>query len=237
MRTKTKISILSALMVLSMFAMAVMPASASPGTTTATEETATDNPDPSTSGAVITEGGNITNVDLEVDSYTERWAGFYGDVTGTINLTDGTYSLYNWTWTPASEGEVIASTADSGIAWADLQNGVAVDVDNSSMGWDFSSGSDTAVLTFTDSDTFIIGNTTMTTAPAAATCGTTGYKTGIVVDVVNTSIVDTDNFLFVVNIQNDGTTFNNGTHDFEMIVPTNDTVGETETYYFYVELS
>ncbi len=227
MRTKTKISILSALMVLSMFAMAVMPASASPGATTATEGTATD-PGPTASAAVTTEGGNITEVNLEADTYTERWAGFYGNVTGNISLGSESADLYQWEWTPASEGEVIASTDGSGITWASLENGSATEVD---IAWSFtSSGSDNATAAFTDSDTFTIGDTTMTSAPAVATLGTS-YKTGIVKD--NTTVIDTDDLLFVVNIINDGTTFNSGTHDFEMMVPT----GTTETYYFYVELS
>lgn len=228
MKTKTKIVILSALMVLSMFAMAVMPVSASPGTTTATKGSSTDAA-PTASTGVATEGGNITEVDLDADSYTERWAGFYGDVTGNISLGNGSSDLYQWSWTPATEGEVIASTAGSGITWASLENGTAAEIDDK---WSFSSVSDTAVLAFVSSDTFTIGDKTMTNAPAAATLGSSGYKTAIAKD--NTTVIDKTDLLFVVSIINDGTTFNSETHDFEMMVPT-PTTG-AETYYFYVEL-
>lgn len=230
MKTKMKGLFLSALMVLSIFAMAAVPVSAGPGTTTATEGSST-NPCPTNSTAVNTEGGKITEVDLAADSYTERWAGFYGDVTGTISLGDGSADLYQWNWTPASEGEVIASTASSGLTWASLVNGAKADVDNL---WGFSSGSDQAVDAFGSTDTFTIGDQTMANAPATQTLGSSAYKTAIVNDGANESKTD---FLFVVNIINDGTTFNGETHDFEMIVPTNGAIDETENYYFYVELS
>jgi hypothetical protein len=233
MRTKTKILILSALMVISMFAMAVMPVSASPGTTTITENAST-NPGPTASSGVTTEGGNITNVDLVADSYTERWAGFYGNVTGTINLTDGTDSLYSWDWTPATEGEVIASTEDTNIDWANLANGTAADIN--SKWFSGSSASDNASNTmFGSTSTFTIGDRTMTNAPAVNTGGSSAYLTAIVKDIE--SVASKNDLLFVANIINDGTTFNSGTHDFEMMVPTNAAIGATETYYFYVELS
>lgn len=230
MKTKMKGLFLSALMVLSIFAMAAVPVSAGPGTTTATEGSST-NPCPTNSTAVNTEGGKITEVDLAADSYTERWAGFYGNVTGTISLGSGSADLYQWTWSPADEGEVIASTDGSGITWASLVNGAYSDVDTQ---WGFSTGSDKAEYAFTCSDTFTIGDKTMTGAPAATTLGTSAYKTGIVKD--NTTVTAKADLLFVVNIDDDGTTFNGETHDFQMIVPTNSAVGASENYYFYVEL-
>ena len=230
MKTKMKGLFLSALMVLSIFAMAAVPVSAGPGTTSASGGSST-NPGPTASTAVTTEGGKITEVDLTADSYTERWAGFYGNVTGTISLGSGSADLYQWTWTPASEGEVIASTDGSGITWASLVNGAASEVDTQ---WGFSSGSDQAADAFGGSNSFTIGDETMTGAPATDTLGTDAYKTAIVKD--NSTVTAKADLLFVVNIINDGNTFN-GIHDFEMIVPTNDAVDQTENYYFYVELS
>jgi hypothetical protein len=229
MKNKTKGLFLSVLIALSILAIIVAPVSAIPGSTTATEVTST-NPDPTASGAVVTEGNEITEVNLTVDSYTERWAGFYGNVSGSISLSDGSHDLYNWTWAAASGGEVIASTANTGIDWANLANGAVTDVDSV---WGFSSGSDRAVDTFNDQDTFTIGEQTMTNAPAVITGDDTksDYLTAITNDGANSAKND---FQFVVGIINDGTTFNGETHDFEMMVPTDETVGET--YYFYVEL-
>ena len=230
MKTKMKGLFLSALMVLSIFAMAAVPVSAGPGTTSASEGDNT-NPGPTASAAVSTEGGKITEVNLTADSYTERWAGFYGNVTGTISLGDGSADLYQWTWTPADEGEVIASTASSGITWASLVNGAAADVDTR---WGFSTGSDQAADAFGDTLTFTIGDQTMTNAPSTATLGAGTWETAIVNDGATAAKTD---FLFVVNIDNDASAFNSEIHDFEMIVPTNDEIDATENYYFYVELS
>ena len=148
-------------------------------------------------------------------------------MSGSINLTDGTYSLYSWTWTAATEGEVIASTSDS-ITWASLTNGTATAIDEA---WGFT-GSDKADGMFTTTNTFTIGETTLTTAPAVTTTGL--YNTSIVND--NDGATGKTDHLFVVSIINDGTTFNDETHNFEMIVPTNAAIEQTETYYFYVEL-
>lgn len=230
MKTKMKGLFLSALMVLSIFAMAAVPVSAGPGTTSATEESST-NPDPTASGTITTQGGEISNVTLVADSFTERWAGFYGNVTGTISLGSaeaGTADLYKWDWTVADEGEVIASTSNS-ITWADLVNGAAAEVDAANA-WNFDSGSDKAADTFVDdTGSFTIGDATAAAAPLALTEG--GYNTGIIKDA--TTVTGKGDLLFVVSINTGGTTFNGETHDFEMIVPT----GATENYYFYVELS
>lgn len=223
--------ILAAIMVASVFAMAmpgIVSALPQGATVTAgTEERATV----VSPGNDTTEGGNLTQVDLDVDSMTERWAGYYGNVTGNISLGDGTDDIYQWTWTPYDEGEVIASTAGSGISWDALENGAATDVDTQ---WGFSSGSDQAEDAFADFTTFTIGDQTMTDCPAEDTNGAGAFKTAIVKD--NTTVTAKTDLLFVCPIDNDGATFNNEVHDFEMIVPTKDAIDQTEQYYFYVEL-
>lgn len=61
--------------------------------------------------------GNITEMDLTAFSTTQSWAGYYGNVTGTIQLADAEdHVLYNWSLT-SPEGEVFASTNDT-INWA-----------------------------------------------------------------------------------------------------------------------
>jgi hypothetical protein len=228
MKNKTKGLFLSVLIALSILAIVVAPVSAIPGSTSVSLGTAT-NPAPAASGEVVTEGNEITEVNLTVDSYTERWAGFYGNVSGSISLSDGSHDLYQWTWTATNEGKVIASTAGSGIDWANLANDDATTADTA---WGFGSVSDQVEDTFTENAAeFTIGGQTITGAKAVTTGGSSGYKTAITNDGATLAKGD---FQFVVSIINDGTTFNTETHDFEMMVPTDETAGET--YFFYVEL-
>ena len=64
--------------------------------------------------------GNITRTDVNAYSTTRSWQGYFGNVTGTIQLADSADKvLYNWTLaTP--EGEVYAST-NSTITWTNIQ--------------------------------------------------------------------------------------------------------------------
>ena len=49
-------------------------------------------------GAVPAQAGNITELMINGFSTTQSWQGFYGNVTGTIQLADADYDfLYNFT--------------------------------------------------------------------------------------------------------------------------------------------
>ncbi len=72
-------------------------------------------------GEIPAIAGNITEL-LFPDSSgtTQSWAGYYGNVTGTIQLADNKDNvLYNWTLA-SPEGEIFASTNNS-ISWYNLQ--------------------------------------------------------------------------------------------------------------------
>ena len=78
---------------------------------TAPNDTASSNP---------AYGGNITRADFTGYSTTRSWQGYFGNVTGTIQLADSNDKvLYNWTLANP-EGEVYAST-NSTITWGNIQ--------------------------------------------------------------------------------------------------------------------
>jgi len=61
--------------------------------------------------------GNVTELTLTAFTTTQSWQGYYGNVSGTIQLADGSDNvMYNWSLT-SPEGEVYASTNDS-VNWA-----------------------------------------------------------------------------------------------------------------------
>ena len=63
--------------------------------------------------------GNVTEITLYGISTTKAWAGYYGNITGTITLEDAAgYVFYNWT-ALEPKGEIYASINDT-ISWADI---------------------------------------------------------------------------------------------------------------------
>ena len=64
--------------------------------------------------------GNITNMDVTGYSITQAWQGYFGNVSGTVQLADsGDNVMYNWSLA-SPEGEIYASTNNS-ITWAYIQ--------------------------------------------------------------------------------------------------------------------
>jgi hypothetical protein len=64
--------------------------------------------------------GNITGINIQGFTTTAAWQGYYGNVTGTIQLADAADNvLYNWTLA-SPEGEIFASTNNS-IDWTSIQ--------------------------------------------------------------------------------------------------------------------
>ncbi len=64
--------------------------------------------------------GNITEVTLSGIQTTQTWQGYFGNVSGTIQLADANDNvMYNWSLANPS-GEVYAST-NSSISWTNIQ--------------------------------------------------------------------------------------------------------------------
>ena len=64
--------------------------------------------------------GNVTYLGISAFSTTQSWQGYFGNVTGTIELTDNqNNTMYNWSLVEPS-GEVYAST-NSSFTWTNIQ--------------------------------------------------------------------------------------------------------------------
>ncbi|MFA5857111.1 MAG: hypothetical protein WC867_07140 [Candidatus Pacearchaeota archaeon] len=63
--------------------------------------------------------GNVTELNIFGFSTTQTWQGYFGNISGTIQLADGSgRAMYNWSATNP-EGEVFASLNDS-LIWTNL---------------------------------------------------------------------------------------------------------------------
>ncbi len=185
-----------------------------------------------TNASVTTEGGNVTNADLNSNTSTVKWAGFWGNITSALVLSPGVgqASLYSWAWAPANGGEVCSVPAASGFDWANVASVATTDIDTM---WGFNvSDADSAANTLTDSACAItIGGTPVTTVGNKTGVG--GFETCAVSDSATSLKSD---FAFCADIASAGTLFNNQTGNYELIMPTNNTVGGTETYYAWLDL-
>ncbi|MCX8200142.1 MAG: hypothetical protein N3G76_01600 [Candidatus Micrarchaeota archaeon] len=177
-----------------------------------------------------TEGGNVTNMDLSQNATTTKWAGYWGNVSGNIFLGQATSVFYKWKWAPANGGVVCAVAAPSGFNWATVQSVVAAVIDTI---WNFGTATDNAANTLTQSSCNVkIGDTTVSSV--GNTTGVGGFQTCAVAD--SAAPAAKSDLAFCVNISAAGNLFNGQTGNYELLVPTNRTVGTTETYYFWMEM-
>ncbi len=77
-------------------------------------------PTNSTSGSHGAYAGNVTELNIGGGSVTQAWQGYFGNVSGTLQLADANNNvLYNWSLASPS-GEVYASTNQT-ITWTNIQ--------------------------------------------------------------------------------------------------------------------
>ncbi|MFN7991406.1 MAG: hypothetical protein U0R44_04590 [Candidatus Micrarchaeia archaeon] len=176
-------------------------------------------------GSDVTEGGNITVVNVSGMQLTDKWAAYYGNVSGSIILGDPLSQVYVWTWTPSTGGEVCLSEGSAfNFATAGTSTGSAVDLAYGFTGTDADSGNNTfsgsCNLTFASSS--VTGTQFINDASAYDTC------------LVNSGGAAKANLAFCTKMGS-SPAYNSAPANYEVMVPTSTGTG-TETYYFYFEL-
>ena len=235
-----------------------IPFGANVGTATTSRKIA-DTPG-SYSGAYA---GNISGFNLNSESITNTWQGYYGNVTGTITLDDASnYTMYNWSLQSPS-GEVYS--ANQSINWQNIQcfnftaNGtLANNVDNtdaiagatSLTGWNMThienmtgivwNSADGLNETFTYSGaqghtSFVTDDEQFTTGECLTTriYGDTGA--GVQTEFEEALLWDPANYVLVFTsiLEDNILGFDNAYHDFEMIVLENGHSGDTQATTYY----
>jgi hypothetical protein len=94
--------------------LAVTPSGANVNTLNSTSATA------AAPSSVAAQAGNVSELNIFGYSVTQSWQGYNGNVTGAIQLADGSnFVMYNWS-VISPQGEVFAST-NSSIQWGNIQ--------------------------------------------------------------------------------------------------------------------
>ncbi len=220
---------------------------------------------PDTPSSVPALAGNVTEINIEGVTATQSWQGYFGNVTGTIQLADGSDNImYNWSLA-SPEGEIYASTSNS-ISWANVQclnysadgshsNEAGNGGTTSQYGTNLTQLESLFNMEFDDVDgineTFnLIGANTHDLFYASSLEFQEGecQSTRLFSDI---GVGENDKFeevllyepasqaiIFTSLLDEDVLGFDGRTHDFEMLVAEDGhgTDTSTTTYYFYVEL-
>ncbi len=219
--------------------------------------------DPAGSSQAV--AGNVTELNLYGYTSTQSWQGYYGNVTGTIQLSDGGDNvLYNWS-DMNPKGEIYASTSNS-VSWTDIQcfnftakgtfaNDSANRGGTSKYGLNLTQLETNFSIPFNSVDS--VNNTFNLSGPgnhatfytnnlefADGTCQSTRLYTslgkGVSGDFEEVLLYDplSRNVVYTSLLNQNILGFDNRTHDFEMVVPEDGhgTNTATTSYYFYVEL-
>ena len=175
------------------------------------------------------EGGNVTNVNVSGTSITGRWAGFYGNISGGVKLTDSVAnSFYEWTVSDMT-GAVVYATNTTVADWtgANIAPATYAQMPSYVVG----DVTDTYNATFTASELF-----TSSSLSEANTNFTNTWQNGAQGTLRTYSLYSAaDNaIIFAGKAQNDVNSFKGtNTTDYQILVPATSAVSN---YNFYLEL-
>ena len=186
--------------------------------------------------------GNITEVTVTGYTTTQTWQGYFGNVSGTVQLADASDNvMYNWSLADP-EGEIYASTSNA-VAWASIAcfdfatNGETLETSFNIASDDVDGVNETFAAT--NHDMFYTNNIQI----VADSCMSVQLydSTGASVDGNFEEVLlwDGSDVVFTSILEEASVNgFDNGDHDFQMLVleDGHGTDTSTTTYYFYVEL-
>ncbi|MFA5764432.1 MAG: hypothetical protein WC915_06510 [archaeon] len=202
--------------------------------------------------------GNITELGVSGFSVTQSWQGYFGNVTGTIQLADnGDNVMYNWSLA-SPEGEIYASRLST-INWYNIQClGDELGVNFTTLETDYGIANDDVdgvneTFTWTGShengenlshDLFYTNNIEFLAGECASThlfadSNSSEDSTFQEVLLLDNSSISSTNVVFASILDEENPLgFDGRAHDFEMLVLENghSTDTATTTYYFWVEL-
>ncbi len=180
-------------------------------------------------GTATTEAGNVTEVNVSGTAITTRWAGFYGNISAGLVLSDAANNkFYEWTVSDVS-GSVVYAANTTVSDWS-TTNIVAATVADMPA---FLTGTtaDNYTNTYNAQETF-----TSATYSIANTNYATTYSSGAAGNLKSYSLkATTENALiWAGKALDDETAFDGGQVDYQILVPVDGTT--TTTYNFYLEL-
>lgn len=208
------------------------------------------------------QAGNVTQLDIYGYSTTQTWQGYFGNVSGALELTDASNNtFYNWSLA-SPEGEVYAST-NSTIDWPSIQcfnftatgaggaetagetnlggvNVTTLETQFGIEGGDVDGVNETFSFPVNGHDQFYTGNLQFSDGECPST--KIFSQGGAIDDQFEQALLyepNTGSVVFAAILESESVTgFNGADNDFQMLVLENGHGGDTDTttYYFFVEI-
>lgn len=184
--------------------------------------------------------GNITELEINGKVNSQYWQGYYGNISGVIELVDSNQNVfYNWS-DQFPTGEVYATRAyDVNFATIACADSTDISIEESLVGQN-SNDSDSITNTFTlqTHPTFYSGLNQITedSCPSTNVYDNSGIQNSYFYEILLSDAAS--NIVYTSIIENNIIGFNSKAHDFEMIVAENGKNANIQTtpYYFYLEL-
>ncbi|MGV8087054.1 MAG: hypothetical protein ACP5N1_05485 [Candidatus Woesearchaeota archaeon] len=185
---------------------------------------------------------NITELSFDTQVVTNTWQGYYGKLTGNIQLTDANASvMYNWELVSPT-GEVYATRSPS-VEWSNIRcaNISELMQEDILLGVP-SNASDSVVNTFNNNSNFDEFFTGFNKINISQNCyaihlnDETGAQS---TDYAEVLLSDSSLIVYTAMLDPNALGFDGNDYDFEMIVGENGHNDDTTmtTYYFYLEIS
>jgi hypothetical protein len=183
-------------------------------------------------------------MNLNGNTITNTWQGYFGNVTGKIVLGNSNNNTF-YDWNAASpHGEIFATRTSSTPTWTSIRcaNVTNILAEDTYLGANQTADVDSVNNTFLNSSSFnqfYVGSVNINTSQncfATRMYNASGVKS--TANFAEVLLSDTSNMIYTSIIDQATIGFDNRTHQFEMLVGENGHGGDTATtaYYFYVEL-
>jgi len=186
---------------------------------------------------VTTEGGNVTDVNLTSNASTEKWVGFYGNVSGNLLLSKGTgAALYVWTWSPTNMSKVCVSLNAAWTYWSALASPTTATMDTL-FGFTTAADADTITKTLvtTCSQTYTASGAV--TGKGNYTNDATGAKAWETCSFSRGAEAAQEDYVFCVNMSTAKTAAVGGYWTYQVMAPIQSTINYFDQYFFYTELT
>ncbi len=218
MRKNVLLTVLAVVLLLSTYAVAE-PTSA--GVDEGSQETAAA---AGAAGQVVTEGGNITELNITGEQITTRWTGFYGEISGNVSLEDASNNVfYHWAVTDVTNSTVYASN-ETISSWS-LSAAAAGDMPSNLQ----EEAPDNFASTFDQTEEFSTNSFTVPATPYAKT-----WSDGSEGNLKTYALKSGNAVVFAGMAIADEASFNGGTVDYQILAAGFDS---GVTYNFYLELA
>lgn len=189
--------------------------------------------------------GNVTEFNLNANSITQTWQGYFGNITGRIVLgNSNNNTLYDWTLS-SPQGEIYATRLATVPTWSSIACADSTDIstEETALGVNPAVDKDSVNNTFfntTSFSTFYVGSVEINQGSqdcyATYLYNSTGPQS---VDFAQVLLADgSGEIIYTGLLEDDALGFDGRTHDFQMLVGEDGHDGDTapSTYYFYLEL-